>query len=298
MRAHVALATCRRLGGLDADDAILAHEIERRGGRVAAPSWNDAGVDWLAYDAVLVRSAWDYVADIAGYRAWLDTLAEIETRGCAVFNAPALMRQNIDKRYLLALEARGVPIVPTALLEQGQSLAELVESRGFGEVVVKPVVSAGAHETFRASAPITRRDERLAHKAAVIDGAALVQPYLDEIASGGELSLIYIDGRASHAVRKRPAAGDFRVQEQFGGACEPLAFDATLRAAGERALAAIDGEVPLYARVDGVVRDGELLLMELELTEPSLFFGHAPASAGRLADALLARISRRRAAPA
>jgi glutathione synthase/RimK-type ligase-like ATP-grasp enzyme len=249
VRVLIALVTWRGLPALAADDQLLRDALLRRGASVDAVAWDDV-VHWRRYDAIVVRSTWDYHKRVDEFRAWLDRM-----EGLPLWNPPALLRRNIHKSYLLELQEQGIEIVPTVFMPRG--------------VIVKPAVSATAHQTM------------------LLDYDVLIQPFVPEIATDGELSFVFLGRRFSHVVRKRPAAGDFRVQADFGGTAERISVDASLIAQAER-IAATLGEEWLYARIDCVVRDGRLLLMELEATEPSLFLDEA--SAERFADAITSRV--------
>jgi glutathione synthase/RimK-type ligase-like ATP-grasp enzyme len=271
------------------DDRYLVDALVRRGVAVDERSWSDPTARWERYDAVIVRSCWDYFHQPAAFHRWLDTL---EVSGARVFNGTPTLRWNADKAYLRDLDARGVPVIPTLWMDHGtsSSLDEVRKRTGWSELVVKPAVSGGAHRTWRASPGDLADDERLATMAA--DGTVLIQPLVDEIESEGEWSLVFLDGQFSHAVIKRPRSGDFRVQKEHGGTFEPIVPPASIIADAAHALGAAcpEGEVPLYARVDGCVVDGTLMLMELELLEPELFLRTDPAAGDRLAAALLARL--------
>jgi glutathione synthase/RimK-type ligase-like ATP-grasp enzyme len=271
------------------DDQFLVDALVSRGVRVEARSWSDPTARWAEYDAVVVRSCWDYFHRADEFHGWLDALEASRAR---VFNAPSTLRWNADKAYLRDLDARGVPVIPTHWIDRGASasLDDVRERTGWSELVVKPAVSGGAHRTWRASPGDVPDDERLSAMAA--DGTVLVQPLVDEIEREGEWSLIFFDGAFSHAVIKRPRAGDFRVQREHGGTIEPITPSSSVIADAARALDAAEApdEPLLYARVDGCVVDGTLMLMELEVLEPELFLRTDPAAAERLASALLARI--------
>jgi glutathione synthase/RimK-type ligase-like ATP-grasp enzyme len=275
---------------LSDDDRLLADALSTRGATVHAVPWSDRTAHWSAYDAVVVRSTWDYFLRADEFHAWLDRL---QADGARVHNDARILRWNADKAYLRDLDARGVPIIPTRWLERGSapSLGELRRATGWSELVVKPTVSGGGHRTWRAvPGTETNDDSRLAEM--VDDGAVMVQPLVNAVERDGEWSLVFFDGRYSHAVLKRPRSGDFRVQREHGGSFAPAEPTSAVIAAAERAIAAVPvaGEAPLYARVDCCVVEDELLLMELELLEPELFLRCAPEAAGRLADALLARL--------
>lgn len=295
---RVAFATYDAAPNLSDDDRLFAEAAERRGLRVEGVSWR-AEVDWTAFDAVVPRTTWDYFLVPEAFRAWI---AGLEQAGVPMHNPPAVLRSNMHKGYLLALAADGHRVVPTHHAEgAAASLGDAMHELGAKEAVVKPAVSAGGWETFRTfgSAEDDARFARLANHP----GGVLVQPFLDAIVTDGEWSLLFFAGRYSHAAVKRAKAGDFRVQHTHGGRYEPATPPASVvrdaeavLAAGAR-LAGVEPEQLLYGRVDGLVRgagdDARLVLMELELLEPSLFLLQAPEAAERAADALLALVRSR-----
>ena len=286
-RARIALVTYDARPEPTDDDQLLADALTARGATMRAIPWSDPSARWADHDAVLVRSCWDYFRRPDEFHAWLDRL---ERDGARVMNDVRTLRWNADKTYLRELGERGVSIVPTHWLdrEHAMSLGELRRLTGWSELVVKPTVSGGAHRTWRARPDAEGEDEvRLA--AMIEEGAVMVQPLLEEVERDGEWSLLFFAGRYSHAVLKRPRAGDFRVQSDHGGSVEPAEPSREMIAAGARVLEAMPNaaEPPLYARVDGCLVDGELLLMELEVLEPELFLRCAAAAPDRLADAVL-----------
>ena len=284
---RIALVTYAKLPDLSPDDKILRAALETTGAIAEAVVWDDARVAWPTFDMVVVRSTWDYHLRLPEFRGWIDARAR---DGSHVLNPPAVLRWNAEKTYLADLAAWGVPVVPTRWVERGSSsdLAAIAADAGWDAVVVKPRVSASAHGTWRASAPfgadVVRRfsDE-------VAERDLMVQPLLREVAESGELSLMFIGGRFSHAVQKRPREGDFRVQREHGGSATPITPSSSMVSAAARALACSPAET-LYARVDGCEVDGRFLLMELELLEPSLFFGCAPEKAATLAAAIISAV--------
>jgi len=286
---NIALVTYDAQPSATDDDRHLVDALVKLGASVDERPWSDPTARWETYDAVIVRSCWDYFHKPAAFHRWLDAL---EASGARVFNATSTLRWNADKAYLRDLDARGVPVIPTHWIDRGavSSLDDVRTRTGWSELVVKPAVSGGAHRTWRAMPGEPADDERLA--AMTADGTVLIQPLVDEIASEGEWSLIFLDGRFSHAVIKRPRAGDFRVQKEHGGTVEPIVPPESIVADAARALegAHPEGEVPLYARVDGCVVDGTLMLMELEVLEPELFLRADPSAGDRLASALLGRL--------
>lgn len=287
---RLALVTYDARPDLTDDDRLLADALSARGAVVDAVPWSDRAARWNEYDAVVVRSTWDYFLRADEFHGWL---ARLERERVRVFNDVRTLRWNADKTYLRDLGERGIPVIPTRWLPRGSvsSLAALRRATGWSELVVKPTVSGGAHRTWRASpAAETDDDSRL---TSMIDaGAVMVQPLVDEVEREGEWSLMFFDGRFSHAVLKRPRIGDFRVQAEHGGSLEAAEPSAGVIAAAQRVLDAVPASTAplLYARVDGCVVDGKLLLMELEVLEPELFLRCAPRAAERLAEALLSRM--------
>jgi len=279
----VALVTCAAHPDLSPDDRLLRGALAASGFRPVARSWDAAGEEWERYDAVVIRSCWDYHHRADEFVAWLDSL---ERRGARVFNPVPTMRWNARKTYLRDLSAAGVPVLPTAWVAQGEGtgLGEILRDRGWQVVVVKPTISATAFETWRVGPTLNLEDER---RFAELVGRreVMIQPYLASIEDAGELSFIFLGGRFSHAVRKRPRPGDFRVQADFGGRVEPVRPSDHLIAQAASTLAAAPVAC-LYARVDACEVGGDLTLMELELIEPALFFREDPGACGRFIDAL------------
>jgi glutathione synthase/RimK-type ligase-like ATP-grasp enzyme len=273
------------------DDRYLVDALARAGAIAESRPWNDPAVDWRAYDAIVLRSTWDYFLQPAPFAEWLDAR---DAEGTRVLNPTSLVRWNMDKRYLRELAAAGVAVVSTHFAEPGAppDLAAVMDAHGWDEVVVKPAISGGAHETWRTTRARAGDDQPRADALAG-HSAVLIQPFLHEIEEEGEWSLLFFGGAYSHAARKRPRAGDFRVQQQFGGEYSAGVAPAAARDAAAhvleaaRALAGLDVVSLPYARVDGCMVAGEFLLMELEVIEPALFFTQDPAAAERCAGAQL-----------
>lgn len=294
--ARIALATYDGRPAPTDDDALLVAALRDRGAEVAAFAWSTADAPWSRFDAVVLRSTWDYHLRAEAFLRWV---AELQAAGVPLWNPAALVRWNADKSYLRDLATHGVAVVPTAWSDEAceRTLAQLARDRGWpGPLVVKPAVSASAHGTWRTSAVPSAADERR-YADARRDGRVMVQPLVAEVAAEGEWSLIFLDGEFSHAVVKRPAEGDFRVQAEHGGSARPDTPPSALVADARRVLeaaitcAGVDAGALLYARVDGVARRGRLLLMELECIEPSLFLGADAAAASVLAASILKRVS-------
>ncbi|HWZ27133.1 MAG TPA: hypothetical protein VNX15_01135 [Gemmatimonadales bacterium] len=280
---RIALATYAAFPDLPPDDQIFQRALEARG--VAAPPvlW-DAPVDWSAFDAVVVRSCWDYHLRHAEFLSWVD---RVERSGAVLHNAPALLRWNSDKHYLRDLETAGVDVVHTRWSDEtpGLTLAALLAEEGWDEVVIKPVVSASATDTWRippGRAP--EWEERF--REMTRRGAIMIQPFVSEVSAEGEWSLVFIGGEFSHSMLKRPAPGDFRVQAELGGSQQAITADPALVRVAREVLSRVPG-APSYARIDGCVVSGRFRIMEVELLEPTLYFTEGPAAAGRLAALVL-----------
>lgn len=255
---RIALVTWSGLPELSADDQLLRDALLDDGHDVSAAVWDDAHVDWKSFDAIVIRSTWDYHKRLDDFRSWLAALGD-----APLWNPRSVIARNLHKGYLLSMPN----VVPTRLVQAGEHVE--VTSR----VVVKPAVSASAFRTTVADAPFVAEFE------------ALVQPFVEEVTAKGEWSLIFAAGEFSHAVLKRAKDGDFRVQYEFGGSAVSAKPPQALIDDAQAILTTIE-EPWLYARVDGVERDGRLLLMELEMTEPSLFLARDEQAPQRFARAL------------
>ena len=282
----VCFVTCRRWPEISESDRLVQAALERRGATVTGRPWNDPAASFDGFDAVVLRSNWDYHFAPDDFRAWLDRW---ERAGARIWNPPALVRWNLTKAYLLDLARAGLDVADTVVLDAPAALPAAMAERGWATAVVKPLVSASGHDTRL----VSRADAGAAVEALAsgrMRWPAIAQAFVPEIRAAGEWSLIAIDGAVTHAVLKRPAPGDFRVQGSYGGTSAAGEPPASALAAARRALAALPAPA-LYARIDGVETARGFVLMEVEVNEPGLFFPLAPAAADRFAEAILARLS-------
>ncbi|HET9855421.1 MAG TPA: hypothetical protein VFR53_10205 [Methylomirabilota bacterium] len=285
---QICFVTCRTWPEISESDRLVQRALEAHGATVEARAWNDPAASWNGFDAIVLRSNWDYHFEPDAFLGWLDHL---ERAGARVLNPPALVRWNLSKAYLLELARAGVPTVATVILEDESraGLEAVMAARAWHRVVMKPVISASAHDTRLVSAAtIDAAVDALASGA--MRRPVLVQPFVEEIQARGEWSLVFIETDMTHAVLKRPAAGEFRVQPRLGGTVDTPPPPDGIRTVAGAALAALPAP-PLYARIDGVETAAGFQIMEVEVNEPGLFFPHAPAAAGRFAEALLRRVS-------
>lgn len=278
----VVLVTGSDMPALDTESPLLVTALASHGLRAEIRVW-DEPYDWERAGLVVCRSPWDYFGRADEFLAWTEDVAAV-TR----FENPApLVRWNAHKSYLVMLGSAGVPIVPTVLVRRGAAHAERSAALAAGaDLVIKPAVGGGALGTLRGQADDPELVEHLADLTA--SGDALVQPFMSSVPDRGEASLIFFGGRFSHAVRKVPTDGDFRVQPQYGGsnvAHEPTPVEL---AAADAVLALVPDE-PAYARIDLVEGPAGPLLMEAELIEPFLFLEFDGSASERFAAVLAGR---------
>lgn len=280
----LALATCATVPDWEVDDRVFHAALAARGVAASQQVWDDPSIDWRAFDAVLIRTTWDYQEKRDAFVAWAERVPVL------LHNPAAIVRWNTHKSYLRDLERRGVPIIPTEWLARGTApdIAGLCREHGWTRAFLKPCVGATARETLRFEAGDPAAQAHAARLLATED--LMLQPYLRRVETEGELSAIFIGGELTHAVRKVPVSGDYRVQDDFGAKDYAIEFPDV--ALARRAIEAV-GHPLLYGRADFLIADDGLRLTELELVEPSLFFRHGRHAAERLADALLAANSPR-----
>lgn len=295
MKPVVALVTAREARGLDEDLPPLEAAMHAAGLATRVVDWDDSNVRWESFDLALLRSTWDYTDRLREFLVWVDSAGSVTT----VLNSPQVVRWNTDKHYLSQLARAAVPVVPSTFIEPGQdaerALTAFLTSQDAAEFVVKPSVGAGSRDTQRHARAEVGPAVAQAQRLLAGERSVLLQPYLESVDTAGETSLIYFDGRFSHAIRKgpllppgskaSPAIGLFAPEK-----ITPRSPGADELHVADRVLAALPFPAPLYARID-LIRDrnGAPTLLELELTEPSLFFAHSSGSAERFTAAVVQR---------
>lgn len=281
---RIVLATCRSKPFLTPNDALLAAELERAGATVIATPWDEVRPVGNGQDTVCLRSTWDYHRRWSEFQAWVRGFAAAGS----LWNPAETVLWNADKLYLRDLADAGVALPRTRWFDPGErpDLGAVLREWSLSHAILKPRISATAFGTYLVSGRRTLGDEEW---APLERSGGLLQAFVPEVVSRGEVSLVYLDGELSHAVRKLPASGDFRVQRDFGGRLEVVTPSSAALNFGRDVLAAVSRPW-LYARVDLVEAERGPVLMELELIEPDLFL--TPAAAAKLAAALLARAGR------
>ena len=282
----IGLVTYSRQPTLTDDDRPLVDALKALGIDAGPLRWDDSAAQVADFDALVLRSTWDYHLRVSEFEEWL---TRVETAGVPLWNPAPLVRWNMHKGYLRELGDAGVLIPRTRWLTGANAmpLREVMDSEGWSEAIVKPAISASATDTW-----LVRADDT--DDAARLDGLlqrsdVLVQELIPEVATIGEWSLMFIGGSFSHATLKRPRAGDFRVQTELGGSAVPASASTEAIATGAAIMSHLPQQ-PLYARIDGVVTPRGFMLMEAECIEPLLFFAHADGSHQRFAAALAERL--------
>ncbi len=270
-------------------DNLLIQPFSQHGVHVDVISWHATDIDWSQYDAVIVRSTWDYQEHAD---AFIDKLIEITKHDTVLINPLSLMQWNISKRYLQILQTQGITIIPSVFFDS-VAISDIYAQFAYfdtQEIIIKPLISANSDNTFRLD------HTNLMAQAGPLSNIfsttpCVIQPFLDSVINEGEYSLFYFNGEYSHTIRKVPKSGDFRVQEEHGGELITVIPDERQLSAAAKVLAALP-EKSLYARVDLIrnpraQKDDIWQLMEVELIEPSLYFNMDEASPERFVQATL-----------
>jgi len=284
----IALVTYQKLPNLTDDDRLLLNHFQRHDITPQAVIWDARDVVWERFDAVILRSCWDYHLRHEEFANWIDALEKI---GAPLWNLPRVVKWNMDKAYLKTLSSQGIAIASSVWVEKGApaNLKKILEAQGWKKAVVKPTISATAYLTWTTT-PENAESNQAKLNELLNRSGALIQKFVDEIQVEGEWSFIFFGGKYSHAVLKRPKNGDFRVQEEHGGFSEAKKPDQALIKQAQKILESV-AEPLLYARVDAVEVNGKLTLMELELIEPVLFLSHHPLAPQRFAEAIIESIA-------
>ena len=279
----IGLATDSTLPDLSGGEQLLFQELSTRTA-CKIVIWDDPQETWRGCSQIIIRTTWDYSYHLPRFLNWID---QVERAGIRLHNSADILRWNCDKKYMLDLAERGVAIPETKWIPRGTLTPDLLASLVSEPSVIKPTVSGGAKDTYRVS-PENAHEvaEQLKEVALVKD--LMLQSFIPEIVNPGEYALIYFRNEFSHAVLKTPAPGDYRVQARFGGQTIAAEVAKSVIEQGRNILAQIPfDDAPLYARVDGILRKDQFILMELELIEPYLFLEMGDGAERKLADTIL-----------
>lgn len=270
------------------EDQLLQESLENKGFSVSHLAWDDADFDWSSAKYLIFRSTWDYFYRFPEFLKWLEQVSEKTT----LINSKQLIYWNLDKHYLNDLQKKGIHIAASYFIEKGSktSLIELHQSLQWPETVLKPCISGTARHTYRLSESILDEYEAIFQQL-IQNEAMMLQPFQSNIVEKGEISMMLVDGKFTHAVIKTAKPGDFRVQDDFGGKVSPYEATSEEISFAESAISACP-ELPIYGRVDIFTdNEGHIALSELELIEPELWFRFFPQASEILAKAIKVKLS-------
>jgi len=281
----VVLVTCNAFPVLNASERLYATALTARGLQVSVAPWNGPRAAFYGDGAIILRSNWDFHYELGAFLYWLN---DLEDRHSTVYNPPEVVAWNADKRYLLDLAARGVRVPITRIVPNDRdAIIQVFDELGWRQAVIKPSVGASGYEV-----ELARRADILqlhARQRWTTRSPVIVQEFLPQLQQTGELSFVFFDGAFSHALLRRPIAGEFRINSRYGGETFPVVVPQTAVQQAQSALSVWNRPL-LYARVDGVMRNDVFILTELELNEPDLDLHLAQGAADLFADATVRRL--------
>ncbi len=279
----VALLTCQKLPNLLETDQLLIPELAKHNIQAEAAIWDDPTINWLSYDLLIFRNTWDYYEKQLEFDSWL---SYIDKLGIRTLNSISIINQNKHKFYLRELEKQGFTILPTVFIDKTENLnlSEIIPNN-WKKAVIKPAYSAGSYQTsvFEVS-DIQKTNQKYQPIAA--EKELLLQQFMPEIQTLGETSFIFFNKKYSHAVNKKPVEGEFRIQSQFGGIYTLSNPEQAIIDQAAAIVATFEADL-LYARVDGILINNKLHLMEIECIEPDLYFNLEEGSISTFVDAIL-----------
>jgi glutathione synthase/RimK-type ligase-like ATP-grasp enzyme len=270
------------------EERLVREALEEAGLRVDRINWDHPGVDWTNTRFILFRSTWDYFERFPAFWSWL----EKASNQTAMINPYETIRWNLDKHYLGDLEKQGTHIPPTRFIEKGDSrtLESCLDGTGWEELILKPVVSGAARHTYRFT-PDQAFSWEATFRKLIRQEAMMIQEFQHQVLTRGEVALMVLGGKFTHAILKKAKQGDFRVQDDFGGTVTPYTPTPGEIAFAEKVVGLCNPQ-PVYARVDAIWdNQNRLAVSELELIEPELWFRFNPEAARRLASAVLQHIA-------
>ena len=270
LKRKCALLTISDLSNFQSYDNLIVQPLSKLGWECEFIPWDSISINWDDFDAVIIRSTWDYQQK---EKLFFKTLQSIEASTATLYNSLDTVKWNINKRYLLELEKENISIIPTRLYDSFDFdiINQLFSFFNENKLIIKPCVSANADDTF------ILEQNKMGSLKPVLENTFsqkdfLVQPFIKNIRIEGEYSLIYFGNRLSHVLLKTPKNGDFRVQEEHGGILKAINKpESSLIDFGNKVMETIPYQC-LFSRVDVVRGSNNYLLMEVELIEPSLYF--------------------------
>ena len=283
----IALLTCENLpNGIDSDALLLSALIEKNIDAKHA-IWNDQKINWLDFDVLIFRSTWDYYEKETEFNNWLN---KIEQLGIKTLNAISIINQNKHKFYLRDFEKQGIKIIPTVFIDKTDNLniAAIIPSH-WNKTVIKPAYSGGSYQTELFDIDNIEVINQQ-YKPIAAEKELLLQQFMPEIKTCGETSIIFFNKKFMYAVNKQAVNGDFRIQEQFGGIYSITKISDEITEQAQKIIDLFDSDL-LYARVDGIIIDNELHLMEVECLEPDLYFNLSDGATEQFVDAIIEQLN-------
>lgn len=279
----IGLLTCAKLPELTPEDQLLLPELAKHNITATAVIWDDATIQWSNFDYLIFRNTWDYFEKEAAFNTWLDS---IEQLGIKTLNSIDIIKNNKHKFYLREMEKQGIRILPTLFLEKTNHLhlAEIIPPH-WKKMVLKPAFSAGSYQTEVFDLKDIEKINTQ-YKDIASEKELLLQEFMPEIQTLGETSFIFFNKKFSHAVNKKPVEGDFRIQVQFGGKYKLIEPSQELIEKAQKIVNTFPDNL-LYARVDGIIIENELHLMEVECIEPDLYFNLSQGALTRYVNAVI-----------
>lgn len=262
----IVIATCNEYPQIFLGLKLIVDALIDKGEEVRCIPWQEEDVSvFCQAKYVLPLCTWDYAKTPEAFKDWL---MKVKNGGGKLLNSPDIILQNMNKTYLLELANKGVNVTPSCFLKRPslEKVESIKSSHNWGDLVLKPVYGQSGNLVTRYSNTLTNQDELFKS-----DDGILVQPFIPEIKSNGELAICFINGIYSHSVCRMPASDDWRANTKYKVSVKPIDLDESLIEQAHLCLSHFE-EIPLYARVDGVIVDGNFTLCELELIEPALFF--------------------------
>ena len=286
----IALVSCSSMSAfksnIESEDELLLRFFSQKGVDARTEVWDDPQVAWESYDVVMIKSTWDYFDKPVEFRKWLE---EMERRKINLFNPVPVLRWNMDKIYLRDMEAANIPVIPSVWLDKGEpfDLKSTLKRLDTDEIIVKPRISGASKNTIKVGHGNLDESKTLLQKLTRHEDF-MAQPYMREVEEG-EHSYLFFNGQFSHAINKVPKKNDFRVQHYFGGSIDPILPEPHLLKQAQKVSDLFASDC-LYARVDGIVRNEILHIIELEVIEPMLYLFTHPISFDTLLAAIKAKL--------
>ncbi|WP_369769438.1 RimK family alpha-L-glutamate ligase [Flavobacterium sp. WC2416] len=279
----IGILTCEKLPELNPEDQLLLPELAKHNITATAAIWDDKSIQWSDFDYLIFRNTWDYFEKETAFNNWLD---HIEQLGIKTLNSIDIIKNNKHKFYLREMEKKGIIILPTVFLEKTKdlNLSKIIPTH-WKKMVLKPAFSAGSYQTEVFELKDIEKINTQ-YKAIASEKELLLQEFMPEIQTLGETSFIFFNKKFSHAVNKKPVDGDFRIQVQFGGKYKLIEPSQELIEKAQKIVNTFPNNL-LYSRVDGIIIENELHLMEVECIEPDLYFNLSQGALTRYVNAVL-----------